>query len=262
MAYTIADVVNEYLIESGESQASKFARLYQIAVAGYRKFNLNSSGIVKIKELTINDNDTADLPPDYIKYSRIALCSNGILYSLGLNNNLCLNKSFNDCGTPVAHSNDVVIGTTLGISGSNIIANGFFGNMFIADNYRNGESMGRMFGIGSDNNYLGYYRIDLASNQIQLSNLSHTSTLILEYIADIDSVDGDFIIPLYCVEPLKDWIHWKYKQRSSRPLGEQQLAHQDFINSSRLMRTQFTSSNISEWVAAFESGNQATPKLG
>ena len=261
MGYSLSEIVNEYLIEAGFGQNNQFARFYQFGVSFLRRTNFNTTGFPKIKELTINDNDTADLPSDYARYLRIALCSNGILYSLGRNDDLCLNKVYNDCGNPVAHTDNnssEEIGTTYGVTG----VSGFLGNQFPADNIRNGEFMGRMFGIGADNNCFGYFRIDQNSNQIQFSNLSQTSNVVLEYLADINATpEGDFTVHPFCVEALKDWMAWKYKQRSSKPSGEQQLAERNFNNSNRLMRMMFMSSTNSEWVAAFATTNMAAPKL-
>ena len=252
MSYTLSQIVNELLAELGESQTNKFPRFYQFGLSFLRRTNFNTTGFPKVVELTINSNDTADLPADYVRYLRIALCINGRLYSLGLDESLCLNKSYNDCGVPQGHTN----------SQSQANAFGFIGGPLIADNYVNGEFVGRMFGIGADNNCYGYYRIDQNSRQIVFSELAQTSSVILEYLADVEiAPDGDFQVHPFAVEALKDWIHWKYKQRSSKPLGEQQLAQQNFNESNRLMRLMLNSSTKEEWVAALATGNMAAPKM-
>lgn len=249
MGYKLTDVVNELLAEMGEGQTNKFARFYQFGVSGLRKFNMNSIGVPKAVELVIDSNDTAPLPNDYMQYTRIALCSGGKLYCLGLNENLCINPAFNNCGDEVSHPDNAYLW------------NGYLGNPLIADNFRNGEMMGRMFGIGGDNNFLGYYRIDTANNRIVFQDLLQTSSVVLEYLADIDAIDGDFEVHPFCIEALKDWMFWKYKQRSSKPLGEQSMAEQSFRNSSRLMRMAFASNTKEEWVAAFQTGNKASTKM-
>lgn len=248
MGYTLTNIINELLIESGEGQSNKFARYYQLGVAGLRKFNMNTNGVPKPVVLDINDDDTADLPLDYLQYIRIGLCLNGEIVCLGRNDALCINKIYDNCNNSIPHQ----------VQQFNY-PNGYLSGR---PNYRNGEFQGGMFGIGADNNSLGYYRINKETNQIVFSQLTcRRESMIMEYIADIDSIDGDFEVHPFCIEALKDWIFWKLKQRSSKPLGEQQMAHQDFINSSRLMRQAFASSPINEWIAAFRSGIKATPKL-
>lgn len=239
MAYTLTDIVNEYLIESGEGQGNKFARFYQFGLSFLRRINFTTTGFPTVVELDIDDNDQAELPADFVQYTRIALCASGRLYCLGLDDTICLD--------------DAAQVQNLGA--------GFIGSPLIADNYVNGECVGRMFGVGGDNNCYGYYRIDKTNGVIQFRDLLQTSNVALEYLADVTAVDGDFVVHPFAVEALKDWMHWKYKQRSSRSIGEQQLAEQNFNNSNRLMRMMFNSSTKEEWVAAFQSGNLAAPKM-
>lgn len=239
MSYKLKDIVSEYLIEIGEGQNNKFARFYQYGLSFLRKTNFNTTGFPKVVELTINSNDTADLPADYVSYTRIALSSGGRLYSLGRDESISVGvDEEGDSASP-----------------------GYVGSPLIADNYVNGEMVGRLFGVGGDNNCYGYYRIDKTNNQIQFRDLLQTSDVILEYLADVSVSDGDFDVHPFMIEALKDWMQWKYKQRSSRPLGEQQVAEQNFNNSNRLMRMMFNSSTKEEWVAAFASGNLAAPKM-
>lgn len=254
MGYTLKEIVSEYLIEIGETQENKFARCYQYGLSFLRRANFNTTGFPKVVELTMNSNDTADLPADYLRYTRIALCLEGRLYCLGLDDTLCLNKSYNDCGVPQGHSQNSDLN-------NNLLGVPLFAGTMMADNFTNGEFMGRLFGIGGDNNCFGYYRIDQTTNQIQFGNLSTDATIILEYLADVSAVNGDFPVHPFAIEALKDWIQWKYKERSSRPLGEQAMARENFNNSNRLMRMMFMNSTKEEWVAAFASGNMAAPKM-
>lgn len=250
MEYTLTSVITEYLIEIGASQSNLFPRYYQFGVNFLRSKHFDTFGVPQIVELTINDNDTADLPLDYVQYTKIALCVNGKLFSLGLNNSICLDKSYNDCGEPVASS------TSVGYSGFGLSP------LFTGDHFRNGEFLGKMYGLSSDNNCLGEYRIDKEYGQIKFSGLTSTSTVVLEYLNDPDAVDGEFSVHPFCLEALKDSLAHQYKVRSNKPLGEQQMAHNLAKISNRNMKHRFMSSTLAEWEAAFQSGNQQTPKMG
>ena len=103
MGYKLSEIVEEKLIEMGEGQSNKFSRFYQFGLSFLRQKNLTTTGFPKIIELTISSVDTAPLPLDYLQYTRIGLCVNGIIYSLGRNENLCLNPLFDSCGNPIAH---------------------------------------------------------------------------------------------------------------------------------------------------------------
>ena len=253
MGYTLTQIVNELMIEMGEGQTNKFARFYQLGVAALREFNLDTTGVPKPIVLDINDDDTADLPLDYLQYIRIGICVNGEIICLGRNDALCINKLYDNCNDSVAHLTVTQFG----------YPNGYLsGYLYGRPNYRNGEFQGGLFGIGADNNCLGYYRINKETNQIVFSQLTcRREAIIMEYMSDIDSINEDFEVHPFCIAALKDYIFWKVKQRSSKPLGEQQMANRDYINSSRLMRMRFASATKEEWISAFRSGIKASPKL-
>lgn len=250
MTYVLSNIVEELLVEIGEGQAgNRFARFYQYGLSFLRQKHFTTTGAPKVVSLDISSVDTANLPIDYVQYTRIGLCINGEIVSLGLNNNICLDKTYDNCGNEIKSTN------------SSLSCFGGFGYDRFSDHYRNGENMGRFFGAGSDNNSLGYYRIDKASGQIKFSQLSQKGNVVLEYLADVNSLDGDFEVHPFMVEALKDWMFWKYKQRSSKTLGEQQLARDDYKKSYYLMQAMFSSGTKDEWIAVFQSGNQASPKM-
>lgn len=256
MGYTLSQITEELLLEMGEGQGgNKFARLYQFGLSFLRQKHFTTTGFPKVVELTINDNDTANLPNDYVQYTKIAYCVNGQLYSLGLDNGLCLNPTYNDCGERVATP-----GTSTDVPNQAFWWDGYATNR-VGDHYRNGENMGRFFGIGGDNNSLGYYRIDKTNNIIVFSSLAQTGTIVLEYLADVSAVDEDFDVHPFCVEALKNYVFWMYKFRSNKPLGEIDLARDIYKKSFNLMQRMFRSNTADEWIAAFQSGNSATPKL-
>ena len=248
MAYFLTDIVNEILIEIGEAQSNKFARFYQFGVACLREQNMDLSGVPIVAELTISSTDTVDLPVDYLNYTRIALCGrDGQLHSLGRNNNLCLCKTYTDCGDLTLPDADT----------SEFIEGGLAG-----DNIRNGEVMGRFFGIGGGNNANGSYRFDLLNGRIVLGNMAAGfDSVVLEYLSDIELAGNDFVVHPFLIETVKDWIYWKSIARDrNRNDNEKQRAMIDFQKSERLARIRFNSRTGEEWLAAFRHGNQAAVK--
>jgi hypothetical protein len=243
MAYKLNQIVDEWLAERGLADNS-WNRVYTNMVSGLRRFNLSTSGVPKVVQLTLDDADRAPLPSDYLQYSKIAFCLNGHMFALGLNNDLCLDLSFNDCGQPVAN-NSLFVSPNIGLS------TGLVGTPFmVGDTQRNGEFIGRLFGIGSDNNPYGYYRIDKANNQILFSNLAQKSDIVMEYSADINAIDKDFDVHPYCVEAVKAWADWK--------LGKADKMH--YLAEAKIMRLMFGKFTAKEWMAAAQSGQMAAPK--
>jgi len=249
MSYTVRELTTEYISDRGENE-NKRKRLQGLMVRGLRKFNMNTSGVPKVVELEINSADYAELPCDYLQYSKIALCCNGILYSLGLNNSLCLNKQYDACGNVVAHTqNNQPNGIWNGVGWGILPTNAFAGTM------RNGEFLGRMFGVGSDNNVNGYFRIDNNSRQILFSGLNRTSTVVMEYISDINSIDGNFEVHPYCIEAIFAFTRWQLDPDNLK-------AKADYLQEAKAMRLLFGKFTVQEWSAAIQSGNIAAPKLG
>jgi len=279
MDYRLDNIVKEYLIETGDTQLNRYSRFYQHAVSGLREFNMDSSGVIKVVELAIRANDTVDLPLDYMQYTKIGLIGeDGNVYALGKNNNLALNQSFDECGAPAA---------ARGANRTNPTLSSLTNGIYFGDNgmsYRNGEFMGRIFGIQGGINPYGEYRIDRANNVILLSRLFvqnfinspdlvnegdtiiqrdavRPTSIVLEYLADIEAVDGDFAVHPFMVEALKSWMYYKSIQRDrARGNGEKEAARRDYFTEARWTKKRFTQSTVSEWIAAFRSGNTASVK--
>jgi len=269
MIHTLDSIVKEYMIETGESQTNKYARYYQSAVAGLREFNLNSAGVIKAVELPIKVNDTVDLPHDYIQYTTIGLTgSDGQIHALGRNDSLSMIPQSDNCGQPLPLA-------ARGDDGVTPLVNGGLYQRDLITSYRNGEFMGRIFGVRGGINPFGQFRIDRENSLIILTDLNrHVNsgrkvnsntipihTIVLEYIADINKVDKDFVIHPFMIEALKAWIYFKAVQRDRvQRGGTKDRARRDYYTEARWAKKRFTSATLKEWTAAFRSGNLAAPK--
>lgn len=219
------------LIETGENTLHKYARYLQYLISGLRDFNMDVSGVPKPVLLTINSNNTVDLPSDYIAFIRIAICGDdGNLHHLGHNPKMC-HLETDDCGDLKE-----VSGT-----GESAIADAEGGHL------RNDEAIGRYFGVGGGNNQNGYYNIRSREGYIELQNFKGT-TVWLEYLADIERNDeGEFEIHPYLVEVLKDWMQWKIIQRNIRmPSNAKIVAKKDYTDSRNIAKRRFASFTIEQ----------------
>lgn len=244
------DVCNEWVAENGKPQ-NQIGRIYQIALSGLREMNLDVNGIIKIVQLVINDNDTVDLPNDFVNYSKIGILGgDGRIHSLGRDNSINLSPYSNECGVQV--STPVTSGTDYPFYGSPL-AGAFYGT---------GE--GGAFGLGGGNNAIGYFRIDKANNQIWLANMNVLggTNIILEYLGDM-SVDGeDFIVHPYIIETIKSWVSWKYINGDiNTPLGEKDFRRREYFNNLRISKNRYGASTPQEWAAALRVANSATPRF-
>lgn len=248
MAYYLRDIVSEWMVENGKSEA-QLARLYTIALSGLREMHLDVNGIVKIVELPINDNDTVDLPLDYVKYTRVGVATDdGHVITMGIDNSINLSP---DCGR---EGRDVTDSTSpyynYPYSGQFQGVNGFVGGLFAE---------------GGAQNAFGYYRFNRETNQLWLSNVSTISncSIILEYIADISaSEDGDFIVHPYVIQAVKDYISWKYVNGDRNTgISEKQLRKREYGLSLKKAKKRYGQSTPEEWASSFRKSNTATVRF-
>ena len=245
---TLFDLVKELLIEQGDSTPHKVARYIQYGISGLREFSMDFSGqTIKIAVLPVNSNGTVDLPSDYIKYRRVATCSeDGNLHDLGWNPDMC-SLAPDDCGNLLpngGNNNDTIFG--------------------YADNdFRNGEILGRQFGLGGGNNTIGYYKFDEANGMIILQNYKG-GTLWMEYVADLQrNSNGEHEVHPFLYESLKAFIQWKNMQRnttSTFSANDKQLAYVDFKREKTIAIRRFQSFTISEAMAIGRKTFTQTPK--
>ncbi len=260
VTFSLDQVVRELMIESGEANENKYARYLQHGISGLREFNFdldaNNNGSPTCVYLPINDNLTVDLPADYINYVRIAtIDANGQIHSLGLNNNMAFNNAVDSCGDPIAAPTP---STTNGNQAASFVGGTWDG---YADNWRNGEMLGRMYGIGGGASAVGYFRIDRAKGQIQLGGINQTS-LFLEYLSDLSLVDGEYFVHPYAVECLKAYIFWKTNLRNTRQSGNVKAeARQEYFNEYFRAKARFNSMTTTDWLNSFRGQNKAAPKF-
>lgn len=245
------DVVSEWLAEFGKPENQR-DRLYTIALSGLRELHLDINGIIKVIELDINDNDTVDLPNDFINYRSVGIVgADGRMHSLGRDNDLSLNA---DCG----------LDTRSPLPSADPYAVPFSGLSAAGSFYGLTDGNGGVFAQGGGNNNLGYFKYNRKTNQLWLSNLGSAvgCTLVIEYLADISSLDGDFVVHPYVIQTVKDWMLWRYVigDRNTGG-GEKDMRKRGYYNSLRKSKNRYASSSPEEWAAALRKSNSATVKF-
>lgn len=268
VTYTLNIVIKEMLVELGETNENKYARLLQHGISGLREFNFDLAngfeGVPTSVVLPVNSNQSVDLPADYINYVRIGvLDNNGNLLVLGLNNDMRRGGPVDLCGNP---TNTLQVQTTSSTTNNSnpdlAVLNGVLLSWDgYADNFRNGELTGRFFGIGGGTNPNGYYRVDMKSGQILLGGVK-ASNVFLEYLSDLQAVDGEYLVHPYVVEALKCYIYWKMASRNERKTGMvKQESRQEYFNEFARAKARFNAHTVEEWYAAFRFSNKMSPRF-
>lgn len=179
----------------------------QFATRGFRELNINGYSAPKIVHLPMLANKAINLPVDYVRYVKIGVCVNGRVVTLGLDENLCLNEGYSECGDPIE------------IAMSNIDNPEYsyfsYGYPFFS-HYHNNQFVDGYFGLGGGFNSRGYYRENPEKGQIQFSSEIISSEIVLEYISDGISADGSSIIPVAATEYLIAFVLWKISENDRK----------------------------------------------
>lgn len=250
--YTLDRVVKDFMIEDLglESIDRRYSRFLSMAISGMRDLIYDNIGSTE-KEvlLDVNDNDTVNLPDDYIDYYAIGISVNDELWALGMKQNMTA-VSKDDCGNKQP-SNYGEVGVT----------NGCINQVDVVYYNDKGEYLGRNYGHGGGQSSLGQFKIYPERGYIALSGFSG-SQIVLRYKSDIDFVNGDCIVHGYNVEFLKAWLWYKYVSKSrSHNLGQIQLAEQSLKKARKKAQKQHFSFTPREIVSAWRSGYSSSPSI-
>lgn len=251
------DIIKDLLNEMGEESPHKYSQLLAMGRGALRELNMDISGTAKIAVFgTITGNGvdyeintstlSASLPSDYISYKRVGVCINNVMRPLGYNPRLCLDKMYDDCGNPEVRSSRV---------GDDVF-------LEYPLHYENGEMLGAYFGVGGGNNSFGYYRIDENFGQIQFGSLISGHPVVMEYLADTEKVNGDFLIHPYIAEAVKAAIAWRYiRNRRGVTLGEIAQKRAEYYNQRKLASRRETSFTLDEAYQYNRIGFKQTVKV-
>ena len=243
------EIIREFYIQDlGMTQLDeRYPRFLSMGISGIKELNFDLKNVVKEVYLTVNDNDTVDLPSDYLDYLVIGTSNGGVISSLGLNNNIAP-RTTDDCGDL-----EVDLNVTSGDTSSGTFS-------YNNSNYtKDGQMSGRMYGNGGGGNSNGAYKIYKDEGYISLSSFGG-GTIILRYLASAESVDGNFLIDDFFTEFIKAWMMHVYT-RSSRSygLGEKQDYERKMAKARKKSEKRRYRFNIREISSAISSGYRSAP---
>jgi len=250
--YTLDQVIREYLFEIGENTEAKYARFLQYGIATLRDLHLDVSGAVKTVMLDIDSTlGVANLPSDFIRHIKIGVVDvNGHFHTLAEDSSLVSPYEADDCGDLTTTQ-----GTATGVAG-------FISSEWNADNFRNGEFTGRMFGIGGGHNRYGYYKFDLAKGWIVFNANTSLSQVCLEYLGDMQTEAFDYIVSPFITDALKSGIYLRSIQRDrNMTLGEKQFATNTYTKEKAKAIARYNNSTLDEWYLALRKSFRLAPKF-
>ncbi len=250
MSYVSLDyIVRNVLVSLEEgNNLKKYQTYLQFAIRGMRELNLTSAQYPKSVFLDMLPNKAVNLPTDYVKYLKIGICVNGHILNLGLDDSLCLNDKFSECGDPL----EVAIDNLSNANVNGTIVDGFFGfgiGFPFLSTFSNNQWVGGLYGLGGGFNSRGYYKINAETNQIQFTSNVPSQQIVLEYISDGINLDGTANVPKQAIEALIAFVMWKRLQfKRGGNLGEAREAERQYIIQFNKLRHFNLSFTVSEYL--------------
>lgn len=193
---TLKEVVYLYMDEA-EYTSAKYRRLYSIAYRGVLDLAQDVTGTTKSCPLCVLGNKTAELPEDYIQWSKVGVLNvNGEVATLYENNDL----------TTMNSTRATRLLDNAGVVGMGDIQNRelFYGNF-----YGYGYEGVSLYGIsGNEISQYGEFKVDTENGIIVLDPTFNLQDIILEYLS-VPGEDCEITIPIQAMEALIAWISWK-----------------------------------------------------
>jgi hypothetical protein len=226
---TIDSVINDYIDES-EQSVHKYAKLYNIAVRGMEKLGLDFFYKIRTIKIPIDTtNYTAQLPNDYISYTKI-----GVLNSVGE----IIPLKFNNKMTYYADQQP----DRLALTQDNTLATWYQSDLPLWFNYWDGYGFNNIYGLPSGSPFVGSFNIDDSNGVVLLNQYFYYSYLMIEYLSS-GNPDEPFRIPIQFREALLSFLAWRdiASMPSTRKgnLGDKRDRKQEFYNQRRIANAQF-----------------------
>lgn len=242
---TLKDIVDEVLNEMNVYDEHDYLRLLKIAMRGFTDLSLYDMGTIRVAYLTMTDTNAVELPRDYIAYSKIGICIGGNIWTLGLRDNICLQRT-ERCGLKI---NELSSADTSS-----------YATVSYINHTKNGDVVTGLYGLGGGFN-VSYYREDKERGIIQFHGSVPQSEIVLEYVSNGISADGVTLIPEQAKEALIAWVNWKRKISDPQYSGNQiAMSKMEYLEEVEKLRAFEHSFTLDEMMDVFYESYKQTPK--
>jgi hypothetical protein len=203
-------VVLSVLNRLGYSDQKHYERLEQFAFeCWYHELKLRGAPSVKVHREKLDSTGIIHYPADYIRYTKIGFCDKGKIYTLTLNNDICL-KTPQVCGSTEEAERQ-------GVRYS-LVPHLYQGTLF------GGYEIPALYMIGGGINTAGYYRDDENHNQLIFDQVFSGKEIVIEYQSQ-GEVNSQTIVPPMFVDAMRYYITWKFYEYQP---GYERIAQREY----------------------------------
>ena len=263
---SVDQIVNDFLLTSYGDDYVNNANgvvIRHYALRGIREMGFDIQKRIKSLKLTVNtDNDTAELPDDFVDYTKIGIIGgDGLIYVFAENKNQAapMKYKLDSAGNKIDSDNDGVfdredakddVGSRASLSDY---------ESYTFRNFLYEGNIGRAYGIGGGK-YSGEFRINFEQNRIELFSTAGYSEIVIEYIAD-EARSTNPSIHIYAENALRSYIYYRLVERKANvPMVEKSRARQEYYNERRLANARLKSFTKEEALKTIRKNYKQSPK--
>lgn len=266
--YTVSvdQIVNDFLLTADGDDYVNNANgviVRNFALRGIREMNFDIQKKIKSLKLSVNtDNDTVELPDDFVDYTKIGIIGgDGLIYVFGenKNQNMSMKYSLDSAGNPIDSDGDGVYDREDAKDATSGRASLSDYESYTFRNFLYEGNIGRAYGIGGGK-YSGEFRINFEQNRIELYSTAGYSEIVIEYIAD-EARSTNPSVHVYAENALRSYIYYRLVERKANvPMAEKMRARQEYYNERRLANARLKSFTKEEALKTIRKNFKQSPK--
>lgn len=199
---TILGIVEQALIDLGESGHHKYTQFLSWALSAYRDIDMEVVTRTKEVELPVNDLRVTPFPQDYLDYVVVGIKQGERVFPLGKDSGLTSLKEKDDCGNEKPNKRNP---QPRHVTGINTDSYDFWGT-FPTEGEKSSES-DHIKNIGPD--YIGYFIEDRPNRRFQFSTEFTKDKVYIKYLATMEQCSADTNVDQFYYQPILEYIHWK-----------------------------------------------------
>jgi hypothetical protein len=244
--------------------------LRNFALRGIREIGFDLGKKIKSIKLAVQDNDTVELPDDFVDLNKVGIVGgDGLVY--GFVHNKYINysreydltdegeKQYSSEGVLYKEENQAADTKESKTATDPNTSHGDDYFDFVFENYLYDGGVGSIYGLGGAHNK-GAYRLNLDQNRIEIEARSGTEEVVIEYIAD-EARSADPSVHVYAEEALRAYIYWKLVERkSSVPANEKGRARSEWYNERRKANARLSHFTKDEALKTIRKNFKLAPK--
>ena len=263
---SVDQIINDFMLSvDGDDYANNASSMLirNYALRGIREMGFDIMKRIKSLKLEVNtDNDTVQLPDDFVDYTKIGVIGgDGLIYVFGenKNQNMAMQYVTDAAGNPIDSNSDGVYDREDAKFLSETRASMSDYESYTFRNFLYEGNIGRAYGIGGGH-YSGEFRINYEQNRIELYSTTGYNEIVIEYIAD-EARSENPSIHVYAENALRSYIYYKLVERKSNvPMAEKGRARSEYYNERRLANARIKSFSKEEALKTIRKNYKQSPK--